>query len=111
MTLLPDNKKADVKVNRNMQIWQVILQSAKAFGLKPSEFHLKANKGPVDERIYNELVKKYVLEQINIERISEEILDESNPRRLISQSQGFIDKINSMMQRMSKDEEIVKEII
>jgi len=69
-----------------MKIWQLIIQSGKAFNLRSSEFRIDTNNGPIEIQIYNDQISQYQIKSIKIKRIDEKVLDKENPRRLIAQN-------------------------
>ena len=71
-------------VHSNMQIWQIVVQISRFFGLRISEFQIITKKGPLDQSIYYDKVSSYVIKQLQIMRVDESKLAGENPRRLIS---------------------------
>ena len=49
-----------------MQIWQVIIQIARAYKFRLSEFQIITRNGPLGEQIYKDAVNQYVIKQITI---------------------------------------------
>ena len=56
VSLDPDNIKQVILVNSTMQIWQVIIQIARAFKFRLSEFQIITRNGPLGEKIYSDQV-------------------------------------------------------
>jgi hypothetical protein len=56
VTLIPQGLTNTVQVNSNMQIWQLIIQIAKAFQMRASEFRIDTNNGLLDTAVYNDLI-------------------------------------------------------
>lgn len=67
-----------------MKIWQLIIQIAKAFKMRASEFRIETSSGPLDTKVYNELISAYNISSIRIKRIDEKVLDRELPRRIIA---------------------------
>ena len=44
-----------------MRIWQLIIQIAKAYGFRRSDFRIVTNNGPLDMSIYTDLISSYVI--------------------------------------------------
>lgn len=93
MTLIPQNKAKTVQVNSNMKIWQLIIQSGKAFGMRSSEFRIVTSSGPIEISIYNDPISQYQIKNIQIKRCDEKVLDKENPRRLIAQNTQLIKQL------------------
>ena len=66
VTLEPDNIKQTVYVNSSMVIWQVIIQIAKAYRFRLSEFQIITRNGPLSDHIYSHPVSQYVIKNVTI---------------------------------------------
>jgi hypothetical protein len=51
--LEPDKHQDVVTVNNKMQIWQLIIQIGKKFGMRVNEFEIITNSGPLSDKIYS----------------------------------------------------------
>jgi len=61
-----------------------MIKTAKAFDFRLSEFIILTKTGPLSSTIYEDQLNKYVIEQITIKRIDQEVLEKEFPRYLIS---------------------------
>ena len=111
VVLDPDNIKQTIVVNSNMQIWQVIIQIARAFKFRLSEFQIITRNGPLGEQIYSDTVSQYVIKNITIQRVDEKTFNQENPRRIIAQDKSFVEKLVNLLIEMSDIEIVSREII
>jgi len=51
-----------------MQIWQLIIQIGKKFGMRVNEFEIITNSGPLGDKIYNQKIYQYDIPYLNIQR-------------------------------------------
>ena len=73
-----------------MQIWQIVVQISRTFGLRISEFEIVTNSGPLAQSIYYDAVSAYVIKKLQIKRVDEQKLNQENPRRVIGQDKLFL---------------------
>lgn len=93
VTLHPQGLANTVQVNSNMKIWQLIIQIAKAFRMRASEFRIDTNNGLLDIAVYNDLISAYNISAIRIKRVDEKVLDRESPRRIVAQNPQLLTKM------------------
>ena len=111
VVLDPDNIKQTIMVNSNMQIWQVIIQIARAFRFRLSEFQIITRNGPLGEQIYSDTVSQYVIKNITIQRVEDKSFNQENPRRIIGQDKSFVQKLVNLLIQTADIEIVSREII
>ena len=94
-----------------MQIWQIVVQISRCFGLRISEFQIITKKGPLDQSIYYDAVSAYVIKQLQIMRVDEAKLNAENPRRIIGQDKLFLQQLLSLLAQVGDQERIAREVI
>ena len=107
----PEKVTQEITVNANMQIWQIVVQISRCFGLRISEFQIITKKGPLDQSIYYDAVSAYVIKQLQIMRVDEAKLNAENPRRIIGHDKLFLQQLLALLAQVGDQERIAREVI
>lgn len=78
-------------------------QMSQLFDMKISEFHILAKHGPIAPAMYNDYMRDYTLNDINMQRLVPERLEKELPSYVIGYDQGCIDVFIQVLRRRDRD--------
>jgi hypothetical protein len=97
VTLNPDKTVISIKVHPNQKFWQLKRKMAQGFKLKLSEFYIKTKQGPLEESVYDDLIKDYRVDALHINRVQMEELEREFPRYIIGFNQDYLSQFLDLL--------------
>lgn len=82
---------------------------ANSFKLRLSEFFIKTKNGPLEDNIYDDEIKEYKIEQIQINRVPSEEMEKEFPRFLIGYNSDYLNLFLELLQ--NGKEECKREVL